>query len=145
MRQEGNAAIGPWTSALATDSQWHFVAATYDGSDMKIYVDGVRKATATNALTNFAAWQYPMTLAALDYQGSINNRFSGQIDELKIYNYAFTSSDIAQEYLGVEGGWICDSEKPELAYDFDKNCQIDLGDLAIFAATWLDNNRIYPQ
>lgn len=145
MRQEGNAAIGPWTSALATDSQWHFVAATYDGSEMKIYVDGVRKATATNTLTNFAAWQFPMTIAGLDYQGSINNRFSGQIDDLKIYNYAFTSEDIAQEYLGVEGGWICDTDKPELAYDFDKNCQIDLGDLAVFAATWLDSNRVYAR
>jgi hypothetical protein len=145
MRQQGAAAINPRASALATDSQWHFVAATYDGSDMKIYIDGVRQTTATNSLNSFAAWQYAMTVTAVNSRGSINDRFSGQIDDLKIYNYAFTGEDIAQEYLGVEGGWICDADQPELAYDFDKNCQIDLGDLAIFAATWLDSNRVYPQ
>jgi hypothetical protein len=145
MRQEGSAAINPKTSALAADSQWHFVTVTYDGSAMKLYVDGVRKATATNTLNNFVAWQYPMTILAVNSRGSINDRFSGQIDDLNIYNYAFTSEDIAQKYLGVEGGWICDTDKPELAYDFDGNCQVDIGDFAIFAATWLESNRIYAQ
>jgi hypothetical protein len=143
MRQEGGAAINPRTSALATDSQWHFVAVTYDGSAMKIYVDGIWKTTATNALTNFADWQYPMSVVALDYRGSINNRFSGQIDDLQIFNYALTTEQVAQQYLGVQGGWICNTELPALPYDYDNNCRVDLGDLAIFAAQWLTNNRIY--
>lgn len=145
MRQEGGSAIGPNASPLDTDSQWHFVAVAYNGSEMKIYVDGTWKTTATNTLTNFADWQYPMSIVALDYHGSINDRFSGQIDDLKIFNYALTTDQIAQEYLGVEGGWVCNTELSALPYDYDNNCQVDLGDFAIFAAQWLDSNRIYAQ
>lgn len=143
MRQEGGAFINPGTSTLATDSQWHYVAVTYDGSQMKIYVDGVWKTTSTNTLTNFIGWQYPMVTTAVNSRGSINERFDGQIDDLKIYNYAFTSAEIAQAYLGVEGGYICDTEQPELVYDLDGNCKVDLGDFAMFATTWLDSNRVY--
>ncbi len=143
MRQEGGASIQPTTSTLATDSQWHYVAVTYDASEMKIYVDGVWRTTATRTLTDFVEWQYPMVTMAVNSRGSINERFSGQVDDLKIYNYAFTSAEIAQEYLGVEGGWICDTEKPELLYDYDDNCKVDLADFAKFAATWLDSNRVY--
>lgn len=143
MRQEGGSSINPRSSALATDSQWHHVAVTYDGSEMKIYVDGSWRTTSTRTLTNFVDWQRPLVLLAVNSRGSINDRFTGQVDDLKIYNYAFTSAEIAQAYLGVEGGWICDTELPELVYDFDDNCQIDLGDLVLLATTWLDSNRVY--
>ena len=145
LRQEGGQSIHPVTSPLASDSQWHFVAVTYDNLDMKIYVDGIAKEKVSNTLNNFAEWQYPMPVIAVNGRGSINNGFSGQIDDLKIYNYALTKEGIAQEYLGVDGGWICDSELPELVYDFDNNCQVDLADFALFAGQWLDSNRIYAQ
>ena len=145
MRQEGGTAVSPWTSALATDSQWHFIALTYDGSQMSLYVDGTRRATASNTLTNFADWGYPLTVMAVNSRGSFNERFTGQIDDLKIYNYAFTSADIAQEYLGVEGGYVCDPDQPELVYDFNGDCKVDIADFAMFATEWLGSNRIYPQ
>ena len=145
LRQEGNAAIIPSTAKLATDGKWHFVSVTYDSSDMILYVDGISKSKVTGTLTNFADWQYPMTLVSLNYHGSFNNRFSGKIDDLKIFNYALTKEDVAQAYLSVEGGWICDPDRPELAYDFDNNCQVDLADFALFAGEWLDSNRIYAQ
>ncbi len=144
LRQNNGSSIYPTTTPLAADSLWHFVAATYDGTEMKIYVDGTLKAAATKTLTDFDEWQYPMTLVALDYHGSINNRFSGQVDDLKIYNYALSFEKIAQEYLAVEGGgWICDTDQPGLVCDFDNNCQVDFGDLEMFVCQWLDSNRIY--
>ncbi len=143
LRQQNGASIYPTTSALAADSQWHFVAAGYDGLAMKLYVDGELKATATRSLTDFADWQYPMTLVALNYHGSINNRFNGQVDDLKIYNYALSGEDIAREYLAAEGGWVCDTQQPALIFDFDNNCQVDLDDFELFVEQWLDSNRIY--
>ncbi len=145
MRQENGASIHPATSPLAADGHWHYVVTTYDGTDMKIYVDGILKSTVTNQLTDFAEWQYPMPLVGLNYHGSINDRFNGKIDDLKIYNYAISKAEVIQEYLAVEGGWICNDEQPDLIYDFDNNCQVDLGDFAIFAGYWLDSNRIYAE
>ncbi|MBN2844149.1 MAG: immunoglobulin domain-containing protein [Sedimentisphaerales bacterium] len=145
LRQDGGLAINPATAPLAADSNWHFITVTYDGSLMKVYVDGVAQKSATNILTNFANWEYPMVIGAVNYRGSINDRYNGQLDDLKIYNYAFSKDEVAQSYLSVEGGWICDSEQPELVYDLDNNCQVDLGDFAIFVVEWLDSNRIYAQ
>jgi hypothetical protein len=72
-------------------------------------------------------------------------RFNGQVDNLQILNYPLTSEQIAQEYLGIVGGWICDSQLPALQYDYDKNCLVDIDDLAILDAEWLKSNRIYAQ
>jgi hypothetical protein len=147
LRQTGGANVQVGTTAMARDSQWHHVAMTYNGSQLKVYVDGVWKANSgTNTLTNFAPWQYPPALLGSNARGTdVTERFRGQVDELQILNYALTTEQVAQEYLGVKGGWVCNSELPALPYDYDSNCQVDLGDLAIFAAEWLENNRIYAQ
>jgi len=64
---------------------------------------------------------------------------------LQIFNYALTTEQVAQAWLGVQGGWICNTELPSLTYDYDNNCQVDIADFAIFAADWLESNRIYAQ
>jgi hypothetical protein len=143
VRQEGGQFVQPATASLATDSQWHHIVLTYDGAAMKIFVDGTWKTTATGTVTNFAAWQYPIALLARNSRGTILEGFSGQVDDLQIFNYALTTDQVAQTYLGVQGGWVCNRELPLLTYDYDNNCQVDIGDFVIFAADWLDSNRIY--
>ncbi len=145
VRQEGGQFVQPGTDSLATDSQWHHIALTYDGSAMKIFVDGSWKTTATGTVTNFAAWQYPIALLARNSRGTILEGFTGQVDDLQIFNYALTTEQVAQAWLGVQGGWICNTELPSLTYDYDNNCQVDIADFAIFAADWLESNRIYAQ
>lgn len=146
LRQQGGQAVTAGTSPLSRDGQWHHVAATYNASQVKIYVDGVLKSTSgINTLTNFVPWEFPMVVMAINGRGSVEQRFSGQIDDLQILNYALTSEQVAQTYLSVKGGWVCDSQQPALLYDYDNNCQVDIGDLAIFAAKWLESNRIYAQ
>ena len=53
---------------------------------------------------------------------------NARIDELKIYNYALTKQEIAEEYnivTGVES--ICDLEIYDLYdWDFNRNCRVDL-------------------
>jgi hypothetical protein len=146
LRQPGGANVQVGTTAMARDSEWHHVAMTYNASQLKIYVDGVWKASSgTNTLTTFDAWQYPPALLGSNGRGTISERLRGQVDNLQILNYALTTEQIAQEYLGVKGGWVCNSEGTALTYDYDGNCQVDLGDLAILAADWLESKRIYAQ
>jgi hypothetical protein len=145
VRQEGGQFVQPATASLATDNQWHHIALTYDGSAMKIFVDGSWKTTATGTLTNFAAWQYPIALLARNSRGTILEGFSGQVDDLQIFNYALTTEQVAQAYLNIEGGWVCNTELPLLAFDYNNDCHVDIADFAIFAAHWLDSNRIYAQ
>lgn len=74
--------------------------------------------------------------------------YNGRIDEFKIYNYAKTSEEIAQEYLDdvPDADTLCDMEKYDLYdYDYDFNCRVDLADFAEIAAKWLDSYRIFPE
>ncbi len=72
--------------------------------------------------------------------------FNGLIDELKIYNYVKTAEEIAREYMAVrtEVESICDMESYNLAdWDYNRNCRIDLLDLAEIAERWLNNYLVY--
>jgi len=79
---------------------WHHVAATYDGSStaagVKLYFDGANLPLSTSD---------SLTASILNsinfYVGSRNNAaqfFNGQIDEVKIYNYALTADQVKKSY-----------------------------------------------
>jgi len=76
------------------DSTWHHVAAVIDGTTAKLYVDGQNKTTDPTLgtlLSNTYALQIGRQSASADY-------FNGSIDDVRIYNYALTGSDILQIY-----------------------------------------------
>jgi hypothetical protein len=127
------------------DNQWTYVTATLTGSTGRLYINGELRATNTS-LTNDPITYGPTTQNWLGRSqwGAGDGYFNGRIDELKIYNYALSTEQIAQDYLDVRGEWICNRELYDLAYDFNGNCVVDLSDLAMFAATWLNSYRIYP-
>jgi hypothetical protein len=125
-------------------NSWYHIAITIGGDTGRMYRNGELIATNTGMTIN------PINVGAvLNYLGksqfTADAEFNGNIDDLKIYNYARTTEQIAQDYLEVAGGWVCNKELTALPYDFDNNCQVDLGDFAKFAATWLESNRINAQ
>lgn len=73
------------------DNKWHHLAATYDGSYAKIYMDGrfITQAVAT-AMTD------PSNNLEIGHGGGF--WFGGSIDNVRIYNYARTPAQIAWEY-----------------------------------------------
>lgn len=90
-----------------------------------------------------------MSGAVLNYIGksqyTADPELDGLIDDLKIYNYALTTYDVAQEYLAVRGEWVCNRETYDLQnYDTNGNCLLDLEDFASMAERWLEDDRIYP-
>jgi hypothetical protein len=91
--------LGPLTTYVQTDSivlqinTWHHIAGVYDGTSVKIYVDGVLKkevsktgnqATSTNNL--FIGARVP------------SGYFNGIIDEPRIWNIALTADQIQSIY-----------------------------------------------
>jgi hypothetical protein len=129
-------------SQLLPSNQWVHVAVSLNGNTGRLYVNGkmVAKNTGmTHDPINFRP--------ALNYIGksldTANPYLNGMIDDLKIYNYALSNTEVAQEYIAVKGGWICDAEGSDaLVYDFNGDCRVDLLDFAPFAAEWLNDNRI---
>ncbi len=130
-------------TGLMPTGEWTQVTVTLNGDTARMYVNGELEATNTvftlnpiqvNMATNFIA----------DSQYVADPYFNGLVDDLKIYNYARTTQQIADDYLDVRGDYICNNEVEALVYDFNDDCRTNLEDFAMFATEWLDTNRIYP-
>lgn len=129
-------------AAPLTAGQWYHVAVTITGDTGRLYRNGELIATNTSMTNN------PIDVGAvLNYIGKSqwpDPEFDGMIDDLKIWNYALATVDVAKEYLTVSGGWVCNREiYDQQAYDTNGNCVIDLPDFVSFAARWLEDDRIY--
>lgn len=124
--------------------EWTYVTVTLKEDTARIYINGafVQSGQITFNPVDYGA-------AATNYVGRSHwggdAYFDGLMDDLKIYNYARTLEQIAQDYLAVRGEWVCDNENDDLTYDFNGNCQVDIGDLVMFVSEWLDETyRVYP-
>ena len=73
------------------DTDWHHGAATYDGEVMKLYVDGVLKASESNS----GALHSSTSDVYIGNQNSLNN-FHGSVDEVFIYDVALTETEVIQ-------------------------------------------------
>ena len=135
---------GSASGIVISDGQWHFVAATFDSNrgEKKIYIDGLLRVTDSTGLSPISPSTEPVVLAARAYSptdiSGYNNNLS--LDEVKLYNYPLTYSEVADEYLAV-AGTLCVYDIPA---DYDKNCKVDLVDLSILAGQWL-NCSAYPE
>jgi N-acetylneuraminic acid mutarotase len=82
------------SESIITDDQWHHIGFVWDGSYRILYADGIEVAKDT-------APQNPLESAPGDlYMGAgetigTGNFFSGLIDDVRIYNAALTSEQIA--------------------------------------------------
>lgn len=122
---------------------WSYVTVTLSGDTGRLYVNGELVTTNTSTTID------PLDVGAvLNYIGKsqfdVDPEFNGLIDDLKIYNYARTTEQVAQDYLDVRGEYVCNNEVEALVYDFNDDCLTNLEDFAMFAMEWLDTNRIYP-
>jgi hypothetical protein len=129
------------------DNTWTFVTATLSGNTGRIYINGELVGTNTS-LTNNPVSYGPSTQNWLGRSqwGAGDGYFNGMIDELKIYNYALTTEQVAKDYLKVRDEWICNMELYDLpdGLDLNDDCVFDLSDFASIAARWLESYRIYP-
>jgi hypothetical protein len=80
------------------DGRWHLVAGTYDGSAVRLYVDGAEVGSGTPATD-------PIDYGALDtrdlfvghYDGCTGLDFVGSVDDVRIYGRALTADEVARE------------------------------------------------
>lgn len=128
---------------------WYYVVVTVEDGYGRIYLNG--ECGTENKSPQGLTLQSPIGFKkTYNYIGKAVGAdvpyLNARIDDFRIYNYALTKQEIAEEYnrvTGVES--ICDLEIYDLYdWDFNRNCKIDLPDFAEIAAKWLVDYRIFP-
>ncbi len=118
-------------NVMALNEWQHFGITMTQTGAVTIYKNGLSIQTGTVARPAVVERNY-------NYIGKSNwtadALYSGAMDEIKIYNYALSADDMATLYSDVAGPFCRTPQK----YDFNGNCVVDLGDLEMFAAKWLD-------
>jgi|GEM_PF-7045488 len=103
-------------SITPTSTNWVFVAGTYDGVTMKIYVNGVLE----NQSSDFAgliAYNGSLGFFVGNYGGGWE--FNGSIDEVKVYNRSLSQSEVEELYHNSRARFYDDSLL--VMYNFDEN------------------------
>jgi beta-galactosidase len=75
---------------------WHHIAGTFDGVELKLYVNGMLVGT-TAAVGSIAQTDVPLAIGRNSNQAT--DHWRGDIDELRLYNRALSEEEVAVLYL----------------------------------------------
>jgi len=123
----GTTQFGPWDNSIGQVSpalpvgQWFHLATTFDGSMLRVYVNG---AVAASTLSGFNLQGLPLTLA----QGhAFEYNFKGLFDEVRLWNVARSTEQVLEfmnrRATGTEAGLV-------LYYRFDEGAGTVAADTA---------------
>lgn len=95
-----------YTSSIAVfDNTWHYIAITFDGSSLTLYIDGIEDTTPTKtqdgAITSIHDSTADMLIGAESDSGGVKEFFTGQIGDVFIYNRALVQSEIRLIFEGA--------------------------------------------
>ncbi len=123
----------PFNNAIQLGLWQHLVVTMDDTGQVKLYRNGLQFATGVttmpavvNRTSNF--------IGRINPPAAADALFKGMMDDLRVYNYAISADDVADQYSAVAGSFC--RTRPGL--DWNGNCIVDLEDLATFAASWLE-------
>lgn len=82
------------TNALTLNT-WTHVAGSYDGQNLRVFVNGVEQNIAPFAGSIASSPNYPITLGKLSDPSQFSQRFfDGKMDEVRIWHRALTASEL---------------------------------------------------
>ena len=91
------------STATVPAGGWHHVAGTFDGQHVAVYIDGALAGTATAAGSISPSTGTNVMVAAdpIDPQA----KFSGSVDEVRIYNRALSAGEVAALSTAADAGY----------------------------------------
>ena len=105
----GTSTTSVTSSATVSTSGWTHLVTTYDGTNLKLYVNA--SPTPTAATYSPVSSPTPLVIGA-GYGTAIQSSFKGYIDEVAIYNYALSPTQVTAHYNSGKGPgwWYCQSK-----------------------------------
>lgn len=97
----------PEAPATIWDGKWHVVAGTFDGTTVRLFVDGKQVGTGTTAPAPFPiAYDLSIGNAELGAYGGCDLSFVGDIDEVSIWNTALPVGSIFPQAQALLGSFL---------------------------------------
>ncbi len=84
-----------FSDSIISFNQWHHVACTFDGSMMRIYIDGMLNGEKPFSGTLFSSLKKTYIGRWVNTIGISSNSFQGTIDNVRIYNRALNYAEVA--------------------------------------------------
>ena len=133
------------------DGNWHLITGVMDPETetSRIYVDGVeRDESVVYDMANALLTTEPVVFGAETVLGQIP--YTGQIDDVRIWNYPLDTIDIALLYTQFNpDAEVCvDRDDPWMYFDVvgepgeSSYCRIDIEDFAELALVWMECNLV---
>jgi flagellin-like protein len=116
------------STTFPTTGTWYHIAATYDGSHTKIYVNGVLEGTLAYS-TPIEVTDYPLYIGSGSWAETPELFFDGTIDEVRVYDRALSAVEISDIYNmtfirvldNTNAIWHLDEVSGTTAYDSSGN------------------------
>ena len=145
---ELNSSISAVGTSDLRDNKWHYVAGVYDGTAAKIYVDGTLQGS-TDGSRGTVSGQNDFFIGRGNHTSATNDHFTGNIDEVVIWNDALSDNEITALYNSgagfasynsgdytssrdIKGYWKMDEGSGAIAADASSNSNTG----TIYNATW---------
>lgn len=120
--------INTITTPKLTDTNWHHLVFSWDGSNLYLYKDGSSAATPVSQTVNAQVLDDRLRIGGDTFgQDSANvDSWDGQLDDVRIYNRALSTSEVSALAAGNQPGTAT------ATYTLDANLDIN-GDLTLAA------------
>jgi|GEM_PF-2214072 len=122
--------------------EWTHVAGTFDGTWMKLYIDG-NKVDESNDANGILLSQDTNDLAIGNRSDSDNRPFVGMIDDVRVYDYALSDDEVV--YVATDGnGHLPLKSIANLSNTESPGSEaVNLRDFAVLGDAWLDE-KLWP-
>lgn len=97
------------TGSSLADGLWHHLVGVFNGSNLILYIDGVKKASASQSSNSYA--NAASSKIMHDDGGDNSTYHSGNVAEVRIYNHALTPSEIQYLYSAGKRGQLTTRKK----------------------------------
>jgi hypothetical protein len=84
------------------DGQWHYAVVTYDGSNLILFIDGAQVSTKSiSGSSPETSGTKPVRVGANSRVTPPGNFFTGEVDEVRVWNDDLTAKQIADAFAGT--------------------------------------------
>jgi hypothetical protein len=127
------------TANYPTDGTWVHVAATYDGTTIRLYIDGVLDASAPGPAA-IATNSVPLSIGG---QNGGTRLFTGAVDDVFLYDRALSVAEIQALAAPPAGdpppepptGLVASASRPGIGLTWDANGEADLAGYNVYRST----------